>query len=65
VILKIYDAMAEAARTGEPYGTRLNPPPADKRVAPGVGEWRGGESSVMRPIDGNMAIRDVTSKETT
>src|SRR5207253_36376 len=33
VILEIYDAMAEAARTGTPYQTRLDPPPADPRVA--------------------------------
>jgi hypothetical protein len=33
VILKIYDAFAEAARTGVPYATRLDPPPADVRVA--------------------------------
>jgi hypothetical protein len=32
-ILEIYDAMAEAARTGKPYQTRLDPPPADPRVA--------------------------------
>lgn len=29
VILEIYDAMLEAIRTGKPYQTRLNPPPAD------------------------------------
>lgn len=33
VILEIYDEMAEAIRTGEPYRTRLDPPPADPRVA--------------------------------
>ncbi len=33
VILEVYDAMAEAARTGRPYQTRLDPPPADPRVA--------------------------------
>lgn len=33
VILEIYDAMAEASRTGQPYATRLDPPPADPRVA--------------------------------
>jgi hypothetical protein len=33
VILEIYDAMAEAVRTGTPYETRLDPPPADPRVA--------------------------------
>lgn len=31
VILEIYDAMAEAIRTGKPYQTRLDPPPADPR----------------------------------
>jgi hypothetical protein len=29
VILEIYDALAESTRTGTPYQTRLNPPPAD------------------------------------
>ena len=33
VILEVYDAMAGAARTGVPYVTRLDPPPADPRVA--------------------------------
>lgn len=33
VILEIYEAMAEATRTGQPYVTRLAPPPADPRVA--------------------------------
>lgn len=33
LILEIYDAMAEAERTGVPYQTRLDPPPADPRVA--------------------------------
>lgn len=33
VILEIYDAMAEAARSGVPCLTRLDPPPADPRVA--------------------------------
>jgi hypothetical protein len=30
-ILEIYDAMVEAIRTGRPYQTRLDPPPADPR----------------------------------
>ena len=30
VILEIYDALAEAERTGVPYQTRLDPPPADR-----------------------------------
>jgi hypothetical protein len=29
VILEIYDALAEAMRSGKAYQTRLNPPPAD------------------------------------
>jgi hypothetical protein len=33
VILEIYDAIAEAERTGVPYQTRLDPPPADPRGA--------------------------------
>jgi hypothetical protein len=31
VILEIYDAMADAERTGAPYQTRLDPAPADSR----------------------------------
>ncbi len=31
VILEIYDAIARSIRTGEPYQTRLEPPPADAR----------------------------------
>ena len=31
VILEIYDAMQEAIRTGKPYQSRLDPPPADPR----------------------------------
>jgi hypothetical protein len=30
-ILEIYDELAEAIRTREPYQTRLDPPPADPR----------------------------------
>jgi hypothetical protein len=33
VILEIYDEMAAAMQTGAPYQTRLDPPPADPRVA--------------------------------
>jgi hypothetical protein len=32
-ILAVYDALAEAGRTGKPYRTLLDPPPADPRVA--------------------------------
>ena len=33
VILDIYDAMQESIRSGQSYRTRLDPPPADPRVA--------------------------------
>ena len=33
LILEIYDELAIAARTGRPYVSRLDPPPADPRVA--------------------------------
>ena len=33
VILEIYDKMAEAIKTGQPYQTILDPPPADPSVA--------------------------------
>jgi hypothetical protein len=33
VMIEIYDAMADAERSGTPYQTRLDPPPADPRVA--------------------------------
>ncbi len=33
VILEIYDEMRRAMETGEPYETRLEPPPADPAVA--------------------------------
>jgi hypothetical protein len=33
VILEIYDEMQRAMESGEPYQTRLDPPPADPRVA--------------------------------
>ena len=41
VILEIYDEMARAMQTGQAYQTRLNPPPADPRVA---------HSSVKQPV---------------
>ena len=31
VILEIYDALAESMKSGHPYQTRLDPPPADPR----------------------------------
>ena len=36
VILEMYDAMAQAMATGMAYQTRLDPPPADARVAHGA-----------------------------
>ncbi len=33
VILGVYDALADAIRSGKPYKTRLDPPPADPRIA--------------------------------
>jgi hypothetical protein len=33
VILEIYDEMKAAMESGEGYKTRLDPPPADERVA--------------------------------
>jgi len=32
VILEIYDVIADSMRTGQPYLTCLNPPPADPRM---------------------------------
>ena len=34
VILEIYDALAESIRTGQPYQSRLDPPPADPSCCP-------------------------------
>jgi len=44
VILEIYDAMQRAIETGEAYKTRLDPPPADPRVAHRV------ESDALRRV---------------
>ena len=33
LILEIFDEMAKAIATGQTYQTRLDPPPADPRVA--------------------------------
>jgi hypothetical protein len=41
VILEIYRDMAEAIRTGKPYQTRLDPPPADPCVAHPLRRARG------------------------
>jgi hypothetical protein len=36
VILEIYDAMQHATETGEPYQTRLDPPPANGWMPPAL-----------------------------
>lgn len=36
IVLEIYDEMAEAIRTGKPYKTRLDPPPADPKITHSV-----------------------------
>ena len=41
VILEIYDAMAEAVRTGRPYQTLLDPPPGP--AAGGLPDWQPGQ----------------------
>jgi hypothetical protein len=46
VILEIYDAMQEAIRTGNPYQTRLDPPPGPPAV--GLPVWKSGKP---RPAD--------------
>ncbi|MBM4300230.1 MAG: hypothetical protein FJ121_01685 [Deltaproteobacteria bacterium] len=41
IILEIYDAMAAAIRTGQPYQTRLDPPPGPPEG--GLPEWQPGQ----------------------
>jgi hypothetical protein len=38
VILEIYNEMQRAITTGQPYRTRLDPPPADPLVAHALGQ---------------------------
>jgi hypothetical protein len=54
-ILEIYDAMAEAIRTGKPYQTRLDPPAADPSVAhePRPGMTRPGTDDYASIGDGD------------
>lgn len=48
IILEIYDAMQESIRTGQPYQTRLNPPPGPP--ADPLPEWpAGGERPANWP----------------
>lgn len=46
-ILEIYDAMKLATKTGKPYQTLLDPPPADPRVAHSI---QSGQMELNRPI---------------
>jgi len=62
VILEIYDALTEAIRTGQPYQTRLDPPPADPS---GCHPPRDGEASVrgVQPANnGRNAPQDWADK---
>ncbi len=59
VILEIYDAMQEAIRTGEPYQTRLDPPPGPP--ADPLPDWPPG---ALRPANWSAHIhppRDVVT----
>ena len=59
VILEIYDAMAEAMRTGDPYQTRLSPPPADPSVAhPWPAEMPRQPQIVPNPLEDLNAVAD-------
>jgi hypothetical protein len=40
LILEIYDELAEAMKTGRPYQTRLDPPPADPASPTRRGRFR-------------------------
>lgn len=42
MIIEIYDAMAEAIRTGQPYQTRIDPPPGPPEK--GLPQWKAGQS---------------------
>ena len=54
VILEIYDEMADAMRSVQPYCTRLDPPPADPRVAHPPREGAGWRDA---PMDSRNALR--------
>ena len=47
-ILRIYDALAKAQRTGQPYATRLNSPPADPKCCCHPGQSRQGENRACK-----------------
>jgi hypothetical protein len=54
VILEIYDALAESIRTGQPYQTRLDPPPADPRCCHPPRQENPPDSTTDRPKGGAM-----------
>jgi len=57
VILEMYDAMAEAARTGKPYQTRVDPPPADPRVAHADARAQG-QPQVIRELQTKIRVME-------
>ena len=65
VILDIYDAMAEASRTGRPYQTRLDPPPPTPASRWNVRELArqieasAVERSVLGPPKLSTALREI------
>ncbi|MGH7430193.1 MAG: S24 family peptidase, partial [Candidatus Methylomirabilaceae bacterium] len=67
VILEIYDALQESIRTGKPYQTRVDPPPADPRVshAPRPLERPAAAPASLRPrlvaLEESRVLRRVTS----
>ncbi|MBI4516860.1 MAG: hypothetical protein HY699_13705 [Deltaproteobacteria bacterium] len=58
VILEIYDALQRAIATGVPYETRLDPPPADPRVA------HTGKDDARRTVLADLAttVRSIETK---
>jgi hypothetical protein len=46
-IIEIYDTMQEALRTGQPYQTRLDPPPGDPRCCHAAREEQKARSVVL------------------
>lgn len=50
LILQVYDAMAKATRTGKPYQTILDPPPATARATPPAEPNRDAGGRVARAI---------------
>jgi hypothetical protein len=61
VILEIYDAMQESMRSGRPYQTRLDPPPADPRCCHPLPE--GKQARATTPPTAQRARTSSRSKE--